>query len=103
MASRSTLRGPTAGPNASTSGSWEYGRPVLRYYFHYRNGPEFHLDGQGDVLEGLKAALEEGRLSARELMGLDHGGLSDAYEGGTFEITTGDGTVVGIIEFERLR
>jgi hypothetical protein len=84
------------------TGSWESGRRALRYYFHYRNGPKFHLDGKGDELEDLEAALEEGRLSARDLMGLDHGGLSDAYAGGTFEITTGDGTVVGIIAFEEL-
>jgi hypothetical protein len=74
----------------------------MRYYFHYRNGPEFHLDGEGDELENLAAALEEGRLAAREMMGLDHGGASDAYAGGTFEIATADGTVVGIIAFDEL-
>ncbi len=84
------------------SGSWDNGRSAIRYYFHYRNGPEFHLDGNGDDLQDLRAAFEEGRLAARELMGLDHGGLSDAYAGGTFEVTTADGTLVGMIPFDEL-
>jgi hypothetical protein len=48
------------------------------------------------------AALEEGRLSARDLMGLDHGGHSQGFAGGVFEITTADGKLVGIVEFDEL-
>jgi hypothetical protein len=71
----------------------------LRYFFHYRNPTQYIRDGEGDELADLAAAREEGRCSARELMGLDRGEPSSDYAGGVFEISLADDTIVAITEF----
>ncbi len=44
--------------------------------------------------------MEEGRLSARDLLALDHSEPDTTFEGGTFEIALADDVVLGIVAFE---
>jgi hypothetical protein len=74
----------------------------MRYYFHFRSSSRYYADSEGDELADLPAAREEGRLSARELMGLDHGEPDLDYHGAVFEVATADGMIVALIQFDEL-
>jgi hypothetical protein len=71
----------------------------MRYFFNYRTAKALVLDTEGTELLNGAAAREEGRVSARELMGLDRGGRSRKYRGGSFEINDAAGLLIGIIAF----
>jgi hypothetical protein len=72
----------------------------MRYYFNFRSGDRYYTDGEGDEFVDLAAAYESGRVSARELMGLDRGTPDPTYVGAVFEICDGRGTVLAITNFE---
>jgi hypothetical protein len=71
-----------------------------RYYFHYRDAQRTIRDPRGEEHPDLASAMEEGRLSARELLALDHGDPDPSFEGGAFEIALADDVVVGLVSFE---
>ncbi len=73
---------------------------MLRYFFHYRDAERTVRDPRGELHPDLASAMEEGRLSARELLALDHGDPDTTFEGGTFEIALADDIVLGIVPFE---
>jgi hypothetical protein len=73
---------------------------MLRYFFHYRDEERSIRDTRGEMHPDLASALEEGRLSARELLALDHGDPDTTFEGGTFEIALADDVVLGTVAFE---
>ena len=75
----------------------------MRYFFHFRGKHRYFPDTEGTELPDNAAAKEEGRISARELLGLDHGGRSRLFAGGNFEITDATGLLVGVTEFLELK
>jgi hypothetical protein len=72
----------------------------MRYYFNFRNSLQYFRDPEGDELPDLAAAREEGRLSARQLMSLDHGEPDTAFDGAIFEICDALGTVLAVTHFQ---
>jgi hypothetical protein len=72
----------------------------MRFFFNFRSSTQYFRDTEGDELESVAAAIAEGRLSARGVMGLDHGGVCGDYAGGVFEITTEDGNLIGTTSFD---
>jgi hypothetical protein len=72
----------------------------VRYHFNFSNGTHNLLDIEGAIFPTLGAAMEEGRLSARELLSLDHGKPDPTYAGGRYSITDEAGTVIGVILFD---
>ena len=74
----------------------------MRFFFNFRSPTQFYRDTEGGEFETIADAREESRLAARELLGLDRGAPALHYAGGAFEITTEDGTVVGVVPFEEL-
>jgi hypothetical protein len=75
----------------------------VRYYFHFRSTAAYVRDSEGGEFADLEAAREEARLSARELMSLDHGEPDPGYQGGVFEITDGNSYVLAVTEFAEPR
>ena len=71
----------------------------MRYFFHFKSADAAYTDSEGDELASLDAAREEARLSARELMSLDHGEPDSRFEGAVYEITDADGVVLAVTEF----
>lgn len=72
----------------------------MRYFFNFRSCTQYYPDAEGQALADLAAAREEGRLSARELLSLDHGEPDLALEGAVFEITDESGTIVAVTTFK---
>jgi hypothetical protein len=71
----------------------------MRYHFNFRDRHRFFEDIEGQEFATLEAAVEDGRLSARELLALDHGHPDPTYRGARFEITDSDGLVRAVISF----
>jgi hypothetical protein len=71
-----------------------------RYYFHYRDPERTIRDPGGEEHPDLASAMEEGRLSARELLALDRGEPDPSFQQGTFEIALADHVILGLISFE---
>lgn len=72
----------------------------VRYHFNFSDATRNLLDVEGAVFLTLAAAMEEGRLSARELLSLDHGKPDPTYVGGRYSITNDVGTIIGVILFD---
>jgi hypothetical protein len=73
----------------------------MRYFFHFRGRQGFFADIEGTELSDNSAAREEGRVSARQLLGLDNGGRSRRFAGGHFEIVDTGGLLVGTVAFQK--
>ena len=72
----------------------------VRYHFNFSDATRSLLDIEGADFPSLAAAIEEGRLSARELLSLDHGQPDPTYAGGRYSITNGTGEVIAVILFD---
>lgn len=72
----------------------------MRYHFNFSDATHNLLDSEGSDFPSLAAAMEEGRLSARELLSLDHGNPDPTYVGGRYSITNDVGKIIGVILFE---
>jgi hypothetical protein len=72
-----------------------------RYYFHIRDHDGLRKDPEGAEFATVEQAHEEAVRSARELLGqrIVRGEIID---GDAFELTTDDGTIVGIVKFKDL-
>ena len=76
---------------------------TARYHFNFRHSRRFFEDVEGAEFSTLAAAVEDGRLAARELLNLDRGRPDRAYHGGAFEITGPDGLIHAIVRFYESR
>ena len=76
---------------------------TARYHFHFRHSSRFIPDTEGAEFSTLDAAVEDGRLSARELLSLDRGTPDRAYHGGAYEITDRAGLIHAIVRFYESR
>lgn len=72
----------------------------MRFFFHYRDAGRYFADLEGTELGDLAAARTEGRQSARELLGSEHGRSDRAFLRGTFEIADALGTVLAVVAFD---
>jgi hypothetical protein len=74
----------------------------VRYHFNFSDANRNLPDLEGADFPTADGAMEDGRLSARELMSLDHGEPDPAYldAGGRFTIVNGVGVLIGVIHFE---
>jgi hypothetical protein len=72
----------------------------MRYHFNFSDATRNLPDSEGADFPSLAAAMEEGRLSARELLSLDHGSPDPTYAGGRYSVTNAAGTVIGVIVFD---
>lgn len=72
----------------------------MQFHFNFSDATRTLPDLDGADFPDLPAAMEEARLSARELLGLDRGGLDSSYAGGRFSITDAAGTIIGVILFD---
>ena len=72
----------------------------VRYHFNFSDATRSLFDREGADFPNLAAAMEEGRLSARELLFLDHGQPDPTYAGGRYSITNEVGKIIGVILFE---
>lgn len=66
----------------------------MRYFFHFRSSRLSFDDTEGIELADNATASEEGRISARQVLGLDNGGRSRRFAGGRFEIVDANGISV---------
>jgi hypothetical protein len=76
---------------------------VTRYFFNYRDPGRYFIDTEGTMLADLVAARAEGRLSAREILGCEHGELDPQFLPGRFEITDVAGEILAMIPFDESR
>ena len=72
----------------------------VRYHFNFSDATRSLPDSDGADFPSLAAALEEARMSARELLSLDHGQPDPTYAGGRYSITNDAGTVIAVILFD---
>jgi hypothetical protein len=74
----------------------------VRYHFNFSDMTRNVADLEGAEFSSLEAAVEDGRLSARELMSLDHGEPNPTYVdvGGRFTIVDAVGAIAAVILFE---
>jgi hypothetical protein len=71
----------------------------MRYFFNYRDSLRYLPDGEGTDFLDLETARNEGRLSARELLGAERGESDPDFLDGSFEITNLGGDVLAIVTF----
>jgi hypothetical protein len=72
----------------------------MRYFFHYRSDVRYFPDTEGGDFANLSDAMQESRLSACELMSLDHGEPDQSFALGAFEIAAADGTILAVSQFD---
>jgi hypothetical protein len=72
----------------------------MRYFFHYADSSRRLRDPEGGEFFDIPTAREHARVSARELLALDHGEPDPTYAGGRFDISDADGNVLAVIVFE---
>jgi hypothetical protein len=69
-----------------------------RFFFNILNNRRLQVDQEGVDFATIDEAVEEARMSAREI--LSEKVLSgDEIDGQRFEITTDDGTIVEVVPF----